>query len=333
MKSKLLEESQVNQLLAVKSIEEVVELLEESAYQQDLVELSSKYSGVELVTRAVDQNVTNTLKKIAQFLPLDGSTTFDVVVEEWTMQNLKAIIASKATGSPLNGNGLITINDEQRHLATLSQDDSLDLKKIIRKLGNLGYDFSKVFKKIEHEYNAGEIQDFRQIYKKIDDYYYTKLAHAAEHRKDPTVKSLLLARINFINVMAVARLKLANVADKEITANIIAGSPKLKRDAVKLIQKENIDEVVSEIVKTHKLSQEIAEEFKVTRSLVKLEVALQRKIVQQALKVSKVSTLSFAVILAYIYLKQGEASFIKAIAYSTQAGIREEMKNLVFAVR
>jgi len=133
--------------------------------------------------------------------------------------------------------------------------------------------------------------------------------------------------------MAVARLKLANVPDKDITDNIIAGSAKLKRAAIKLIQKENIDEVVNEIVRTHKLSQEIAEEFKVTRSLVKLEVALQRKIVQQALKVSKVSTLSFAVILAFIYLKQGETSFIKAIAYSTQAGIREEIKNLVFAVR
>ncbi len=333
MKSKLLEESQVNQLLAVKSIEEVIELLEESAYQQDLVELSSKYNGVELVNRAVDQNFTNTLKKIARFLPLDGSTTFDVVIEEWTMQNLKAIIASKATGIPLNGTELVILNDEQDHLGTISQDNSLDLKKMIRKLSNLGYGFSQVFKKIDRKYSSGEIQDFRQIYKQIDDYYYSKLAYAAEHRKDPTVKALMLARVNFINVMAVARLKLANVPDKDITDNIIAGSAKLKRAAIKLIQKENIDEVVNEIVRTHKLSQEIAEEFKVTRSLVKLEVALQRKIVQQALKVSKVSTLSFAVILAFIYLKQGETSFIKAIAYSTQAGIREEIKNLVFAVR
>ena len=125
MKSKLLGESQVNELLSVKSIEEVTELLEESPYREDLVELSTKYGGVELVNKAVDQNFIRTMQKIARFLPhSNGSHLFNLILEEWTMQNLKAIIASKATGIPLNESSLVILNEEQRHICTAAKDEA-----------------------------------------------------------------------------------------------------------------------------------------------------------------------------------------------------------------
>ncbi len=332
MKTKLLGESQVNELLSVKSIEEVVGLLEETNYKEELVELSTKYSGVELVNRAVELNFTRTIKKLSAFLP-SNRDTFDLVLEEWTIQNLKAIIASKATGIALSETAVIKINEEQNALFAIANDPAVDLGKLIRKLSFMGRGFSQVFKKIDRSHNKEGASDFRTMFKELDDYYYTKLATEAEKERDVAVKALLLAKINLMNTMCVARLKLAGVADKEISDNLVTGSPKLKRQAARLIEKGNVEQVVEEIVKTHKLDLGIIEGFKSTHSLVKLEVELQRKLAERALRTSKVSVLSFAVILAFIYLKQEELSFIKAIAYSTQAGIREEMKNLVFAVK
>lgn len=333
MKSKLLGESQVNELLAVKSIEEVTGLLEESNYKEELVELSTKYSGVELINRAVELNFSRTIKKLSTFLPSNRST-FDLVLEEWTIQNLKAIIASKATGVPLTEAAIVKVNEEQNTLFTIANDPAIDLKKLIRKLSFMGHSgFSQVFRKIDHEYNGGEILDFRPMFKELDDYYYSKLATAAEKESVPAVKALLLAKVDLVNTMSLARLKLAGVSDNEIANNLVKGSRRLKRQADGLIEKGNIEEVVEEIVKMHKLAPDIADDFKATHSLVKLEVELQRKLVAKALRTSKVSVLSFAVMLAFIYLKQEEVSFIKAIAYSTQAGIREEIKNLVFAVK
>ena len=335
MKSKLLGESQVNELLSVKSIEEVTELLEESPYREDLVELSTKYGGVELVNKAVDQNFIRTMQKIARFLPhSNGSHLFNLILEEWTMQNLKAIIASKATGIPLNESSLVILNEEQRHICTAAKDETMDLKKMVKKLAVMNYSFSPVFRKIDTAYFKGkDIGDFRAIYKELDDYYYSKLTVAAENETNYAVKMLLGAKVDSINTMAVVRLKLAEISDAEISENIVKASTRQKREAMKLIQAGSVEQVVEEIVKRYKLDATIVEQFNSTNSLVKLEVELQKKLVQRALRTSKVSVLSFAVILAFIYLKQQELSFIKAIAYSTQAVIREEVKALVFAVK
>ncbi len=331
MKSKLLDQNKINQLLAVKSIEEVVELLEESPYAGEVVELSTKYSDVELVNRATDANFSNTMKKLSRFIPNGSSELFELVLEEWTIQNLKALIASKATG--ISATKLTTFTPEQQTIAIIASDASLDLKKTVKKLSFMGQGFSKVFRKIDREYAGKEMQDFRFMFKELDDYYYSKLGKAVENERDPAVKTLLRAKIDFINSMTVARLKLAGVGNEEIKDNIVKSSGRNKRESMKLIEKETPLEVVEEITKIHKLSEEIIMYFKNRNSLVKLEVELERKLMQKALIISKVSVLSFAVILAYIYLKQQEIAFIKAIAYSTQAGVSQELKELVFPVK
>ena len=54
MKSKLFSESKLRELLDVKSIAELVELLEESgSYREAFVSASTKYTGMELIARAL----------------------------------------------------------------------------------------------------------------------------------------------------------------------------------------------------------------------------------------------------------------------------------------
>ncbi len=335
MKSKLMGENRIKGLLAVKSIEEVIELMEESEYKEEVVELSTKYHDVALVNKAVDLNFVKTMKKLYSFLPKnEASELLNLVMEEWTMDNIKAIIASKATGLPVTQEHLMVSNEEQARLAEIAMDNSLDLRSTVHKLANPTFEFSPVFQKIERDYfDKGKLDDFRALFKEIDQYYYNKLGKAADREKNYATKALLLARIDFINSMIVARLKLAGVSKEEIHENIIHRPVRNKRQMNRLIEKETILEVVEEIVNTHKLNPEIVDHFRQTNSLVKLELELERKLIQKALVISKVSVLSFAVMLAYIYLKRQEVAFIKAIAYSTQSGIREEVKELVFSVK
>ncbi len=336
MKAKLLDENTINELVAVQSIEEVVEILEENTYKDDLVELSTKYSGVELVNRAVELNFVKTMKKLSTFLPSKYNALLNLILEEWTLNSLKLIIASKATGTPITQSNYSAITNEQEHIFELGKDADLDLRKTVKRLANFGTGYAKVFETINRNYLAkgqAQLEDFRIIYKELDDYYYNKLGRAAESEKDPAVKALLLAKVDFVNSMTVARLMLAGVDKKEIQENLITASGRNRRAMHKLLEKANTLEIVEEIVNTHKLDSSITGGFKETNSLVKLEVELERKLMQKALRTSKVASLSFAVMLAYIYLKQQEVAFLKAIAYSTQAGISEEMKQLVFAVK
>ncbi|MBI4406603.1 V-type ATPase subunit [Candidatus Micrarchaeota archaeon] len=329
MKSKLLNQDKVNSLLAVQSVQEVIELLQDTPYQEELTELSAKHRGVELVNQSVSVNFNKTMKKLARFIPKNGARDlFDLVMEEWAMQNLKAIIAAKAGGAAITESNLVLFTNDQVQLFNAVKD--LDLEKTMKKL-SFNYSFSPVFQKIEKIYK--ELKDYRAVFKELDLYYYSKLGRAAEAEKDYATKVLLRARIDFLNDTMVARLKLAGMPNEEIADNVITSSPRVKHVAMKLIQKETAKEVIEEIVSHHKLDASIIKDFEQTNSLVKLEVELERTLMQRALRISKVSVLSFSVILAYIYLKQEETRFIKAIAYSTQAGISQEMKNLVFAVK
>ncbi len=334
MKSKLLDENKLNELLSVKTIQEVIELLQDTPYQEELGELSTKYSGVELVNQAVTLNFAKTMKKLAKFIPAGESELLELVLEAWTIQNLKAIIASKATGTQLDFTSLAILNSEQEHCLEDVRDPALDLKKTVKKLAVRGYGFSEAFKKMDRKYNTSEkIEDFRVLFKELDEYYYSKLGKIAESEKDICVKALLRAKIDFQNTMIVARLKLAGASREEIEENIIKCKGRINRESIRLNQKETIEEMVEEIINTHGLNKDVSEHFKQTNSLVKLEVELERMLNEKALRLSKASPLSFSVMLSYIYLKQQEITAIKAIAYSTQAGVKEEIKNLVFAVK
>ena len=227
-----------------------------------------------------------------------------------------------------------TFNKEQQSLLEIVSDSTLDLKKTVHKLAIGGYSFSTVFHKIEREHFRNDVvEDWRVLFKELDTYYFEKLGNAAEHESDQAVKALLMAKIDFVNTMTIARLKLAGADKEEIKTNIIKKPAINKRKMYHIIEKETTAEIVEEIVNTHNLSESITLDFNSTNSLVKLEVELERKLVQKALRTSKVAVFSFAVILAYIYLKQQEVTFLKAIAYSTQAGISQELKQLVFTVK
>ncbi len=330
MKSKLLNQDKVNALLAVQSVQEVIELLQDTPYQEELTELSAKHREIELVNQAVSANFNRTMKKLARFIPKnEARNLFNLVIEEWTMQNLKAIIAAKAGGTAITESSLALFTTD--HVQLFNAVKELNFEKTVKKLSYGYWPFSHVFQKIEKQYR--ETKDYRALFKELDNYYYSKLGRAAEEEKDYSVKMLLRARIDFLNDTMVARLKVAGASNEEIADNVITSSPRVKHMTMKLIQRETAREVVEEIINHHKLDPAIASEFAETNSLVKLEVELERALMQRALRISKVSVLSFSVILAYIYLKQEEIRFIKAITYSTQAGISREIKNLVFAVK
>ncbi len=335
MKAKLLSEDKLNQLLAVKSLDEVIAILEETQYKEKMVEFSTRYSGIELVNRAVNADFVSAIRKIAKFLPQNEKTgeLYALALQEWLMEDYKILIASKATGATVDPSQFTFLAQEQPTLFDAVKSSDVDLEKTVKKLAAYGGIQNQVFRQIASTYFRGKkLEDYRQLFKELDDYYYNKLGKLASTQSDTAISQLLKAKIDFLNLMMALRLKLSGADNKEIEKNAVGGK-KGERTVRKLLNSEKIEEMVEEVVKIYKLGPQIAGEFNKSHSLVQLEIALERRLMERAMRTAAVSALSFAVVLGYIYLKRQETIVLKSIAYSTIEGVRDEMKKILIPAR
>ena len=102
MKSHLLSESVMKQMLEVSSVSQVIELLEEShAYKDSFVTLSAKYSGLELVSKALHHNFVSTMQQLDELLPPHARNDFQIITGELEVLDLKTILAKKILGRPI----------------------------------------------------------------------------------------------------------------------------------------------------------------------------------------------------------------------------------------
>ena len=75
MRTHLLTRAQLDEMSRVKSVPEIIEILERTHFKQDLVALSLKFSGVDLVRVALGKNAARTYCKLIRITPESGKGT------------------------------------------------------------------------------------------------------------------------------------------------------------------------------------------------------------------------------------------------------------------
>ncbi len=322
MKSRLLKETVVKEMLEVGSVNEVVELLEEDAvYKPFLVKLSSEYSGTELVSRALQENLSATLKKIYFFLPKKAREKFRILSMELEIRDLKTIIAKKVLGLEVVKGDLVNASEQNAPLIEkmLKAHDYTEALAALRKS-----EYGSVFpESLVKQFE--KTKDFRILAGALNDYYSAFLTKTLQAEKDALVKKLLQDRLDYTNAVLSLRLKKTGLSEKEITPRL---TQPLSRKVRHVLASKSYSDGVS-----------IAEkEFHVTipanerESIARVEVALERKFVENALRDFRLSVLSFGAVLGYYYLKLIELSNIQKIVYATNFGVKDELKDAVFAV-
>lgn len=188
MKSRLLKESVVKEMLEVGSVNEVVELLEEDAvYKPFLVQLSSEYSGTELVSRALQENLAATLKKIYAFLPKKARAKFRLLSMELEIRDLKTIIAKKVLGLEMAKGDLVDASEENAKLIE-KMVKARDYSEALAALHKSEYAIVFPESLVKH---FEKTKDFRILAGALNDYYARFLTHSLQGEKDARVKKLL----------------------------------------------------------------------------------------------------------------------------------------------
>lgn len=325
-KTKLLTKEKLKQLTALKSLPEVIELLEETPYKQFFIDASTKYAnGLELVNQALNASLVADLQKVFQIWPTDlkSKELRKLLLEEWTIQNAKVAIASAATNLQLNKTDLLGISTLQKDLVEKLLT-SQSMEKTLAALSDSRFGISKIIHKLKRENPS----DFRTYFKAFDNYYLQRLFENATTQKDHHVSKLLLAKAKTTLVLSILRLKANEYKNNEIENAI--NLPKRYLNSLKaIIDEENFEKAVEKTFKAFHVKKEVTEEYEKTKSLAFLEAAIEKTAVEKDLKTARVAVFSPAVILGYIYAKQAEIATIKAICYSTQAGISSDVRRFI----
>jgi vacuolar-type H+-ATPase subunit C/Vma6 len=320
MKSKLLSETKLRELLEVKSISEMIELLEETEYKDDFVLQSAKYKGMELVMRALHENFKRRLQKLTKINPEAGRAALKLLLQEYEIQNINTLFAVKTTGLEVSDTDLIVIDKESdRLISKLKAAKSVpDLLKVLSHT-----EYSKAIRRVEKEYE--KIQDFRVITRAINAYYYEKL-QKLPHEDDDLLFKLINERNAVKNLMILLRVKKANPsADAK---EYFIRKDRFTYELNKLNDYDKILESVGQ--KMPALAQSIGECQK-SNSLVPLEIAMEKEFVKKVLRWLKLAVLDFAVVLGYLYLKELEVAAIRKIAYAKHYGFTDDLKKMIYS--
>ncbi len=331
MKTNLLPPHVLREMLVVKTLNEVIEVLEEGPYKEAFVDSSVKYSGRKLILHALFLDFSRTVQKLMKIVPPNALPALRKVLEKWEVQTIQLILASKATGEPVNADELIFLEpDRMKALKAFLNAPSLDAA--ITELAKTHYAPAVSGAKQEYE----KAKDYRVCVNALDKFYYSELSKALLDAKDEHAEKLVRAEIDAHNFLLALRMKhsvsgkvkVGEVATPEkIEAYFIRGGD--TAFAKELACVPDYDAALKLVEQKYGIADAV-QAARETNSLTPIEIALDRKFVEQASHTALLSVLCFGAIIGYLYLKQKEILVVRAITFATELGLAEDMKKMVF---
>lgn len=325
MRSKLFDRDRIRELMDVRSLSEVVEMLEESPYKKSFVKASTRYSGLELVKHALDDELKTTFHTVWKFAPSKARPLLALLLKQWEVNNLKKAIAAKALGRNLSLSDFLLVEGEDAKLLekVVAQED---LKGIAQALARSEY--GPAFAKSFAEYEKSK--DFRVLLSCLDEHYFARLSKEVSQGKlDAKTRNFLAKKLEYSQAIAILRMRHSGMrqedAKKFLERNSFGKPSSLLR---KMVEAETEKDAL-EILATDKKVDGKA--VLAAKDLPGVEVELEKALLIYARKTLSSSVLSLGAVVGYLYLKQEEVHSLRKIAYATQFDIKQEIRQTVLA--
>jgi len=328
MRSKLFDRERIREVMDVRSLPEVIEMLEESPYKKHFVEASTKYSGVELVKSALDANLVSTFQKVWEISPAKAKPLLSLLLQQWEVNNLKKAIAAIGLGKSISLQHLVLVGGwrDAKLLEKIVSQDSLE--GVAKALEFTEYWPS--FKKAFAEYR--KTRDFRLLLAALDEYYYSLLSKAAASPGvDEMTKRFLEHKIGFAAAIAVLRMKHSGVPAEKIRRHLLHNSERFRRLLEKMVSAESFEKAAEFLAAESLVGGAAIREKAGRRDLSGVEVELEKALLSIARKTLSRSVLSMGALVGYLFLKQEEVHALRKIAYATQFDVKQEIRETILA--
>ncbi|MFW6014304.1 MAG: V-type ATPase subunit [Nanoarchaeota archaeon] len=318
MKSKLIDRSDYHKLLKM-DLTSITRFLQDAGYKE-IIELSGKFSGIELVDQALKDNQVETFKKLRKISPQDMVDVINLYLCRWDYYNLKIVLRGLFSNTSKEETMDLVIdsgNYSREHFAKLFETNSIweaiaNSKFVSEKDMQEAYEaFKKTRKLIELE-NMLDKLSFRK-----------SVSGAGICPKQGMIfKRFLLRDIDIINIKNILRFKKEGLDQSSIMEYMILSGLRLKKkDLEALAKKETIKDVLEALNKTY-YSRFI--DFVGFDDLYDIEVALQNVNLKSSNLKAHQNPLSIAAVLNYMITKIIEVRNLRSIVKSKHLGIDQD---------
>ncbi len=308
-------------------VPEISRFIGESKYKEEIDELATRYSGIDLMEHALNLNLARDFGDIMGFCQGELRLLIGAYLHRWDTWNIKSIFRGKNYGA----------SDEEirETLVPAGSIGAQKLNDLIRKNtipeiieGLAGTVFYKPLMAAMDEYNKTRM--LSAFENSLDRTYYGTLLtlDIPNTKADELFINFIRHEIDFVNLRTLFRLKRENIEHEKIMAYMIPGGARFKMDDLrKLAQAPNYGEflgMLKEYPDWDELSAAV-QKSQETGSLNAVEIVLRKGLIAYGEKISHLYPLSITPILGYILRKNTEVNNLRIIARGKESHLSDEV--------
>ncbi|MFC7167355.1 V-type ATP synthase subunit C [Halospeciosus flavus] len=303
---------------------EIARFMEESEYEEEINALGSRYSGVDLIEYALNQNLAKHFDSLLQW---SQGRLYDLIsryLRKFDAWNVKTAIRGAYTHSDVETIDTDFIRAGEFDDSFLTRlEEAGEVEAVVDLLEDTIFGPALADAYDEFEETGTLVPLENAVDRTFYDELLSGIGAASESGTREFVK-FLQAEIDFRNVRNALRLARSG-SDLDPTEYFIEGGRLFSASELSNLV-GNLDELVARIESSHygdELS-EALEELEDADSLIQFEHALDAALLSYSDHLSKVFPLSVCPVLGYVLAKEREVDNIRAIARGREVGLTEE---------
>ncbi|MDS0296483.1 V-type ATP synthase subunit C [Halogeometricum luteum] len=301
---------------------EIARFMEESAYEEEINALGSRYSGVDLIEFALNRNLA---KQFNDILKWAEGRLYDLIArylrkfDAWNVKTIIRGIYADAERDSVDADLIRAGEFDDRFLDRLL--DATTIEEAVERLHGTMFDVGLAQAYEDYE----ETDVLVPLENAVDRAYYESLLEGlVVDEATEQYREYLEAEIDFRNARNALRLARSGADIDPADYYIEGGSLFSASELVTLSQ--NTDELVSKI-RDSQYGDELStalDELESVNSLIGFERALETALLEYADSLGNVYPLSVSPVISYILSKEQEVDNIRAIARGREAGLSDD---------
>ncbi len=315
MKRKLLPRDTYPKLLNME-IPEITRFIEESEYKEDVDELARRYTGLELVERALNRNLAMTYRKLIEVSQNEAHFLITEYLRKWDIWNIKTILRGKFYGASEE-----EILEDVVTAGQIRYRDVTSLVKIPDIEGVIEALEGTPFYPLLREYKG----DLSEVENRLDQFYYYNLLQVLDRMTITPGKRLFLKflkiEIDIKNIKTLLRARRGGLERDVISKLFIPGGLKIHEADFNRLAGMEFREVLDalEDYPYWTAISDLAKEE--VETLLEFENRLDKYLLEYGSNLSHYYPLSILPILDYILSKKVEVDNIRIIVRGKEAGL------------
>lgn len=325
MESKLIRKDTFERMLAAKEPGSVAAMLLQTEYKSDVEKLGGTKTMAMLIDFALSKNLGRATSKLISVAPNDQREIMASIAGVWDVNNMKLVIEGVA--SDKNFDYISRYIVESEYVSADVVKEALGAKSVEGAIERLisKTPYSKFLKESLEAYrkthNPLEAADA------LERAYYTELNSTLQKLTsiDRDAAALIRKRADMKNILTLMEAKKHGDDLAGVSSHLIPIGSLSAQALEKLFRESKNVEALAEKVKTFDLKSAVSsyQESK-NKPILLFEIAMLNDIFKSALRHIRHSTLSFGVLIAFLYLKEIEAFTLRVLIKGKGYGLSDE---------